>query len=479
MKIRFTYLLSCLLLAVASISFSQNANIDSLLGLLKTDLQDTCKILHLYQLSDECEMSGRYQDGLSYSEQLLELADRILIDKMDVQIQLFAENYKSRAYNMMGLISFAQGNYPEALKDYFASIKIKEKMGNKPGIASSYNNIGNVYVNQRNYPEALKNYLAALKILKEMCNHKSGSFGTRCRQDIAGAYANIGVIYKEQGNYQEALKNHFLSLKIMEEIDFLPGIAFSYGNIGNVYDLEGDYEKAFKYDLDALKIYESLGEQAGIAGYCSNIGLIFSKQKKYKEAEKYMIRSAELSKEIGFKEILRDAYYNLANLDSIKGDFKGAYKNHKMYILYRDSLDNEETRKKTIQSQMTFDFEKKEAVATAEHKKELENQEILAEEKSRKQKIVILFVVSGLLLVMVFAGFIFRSLKTTRKQKDIIEKQKNIVEMQKLEVEQQKLLVEEHQKDIIDSITYAKRIQQSLLPTEKYIDKALNRLMKR
>jgi len=37
--------------------------------------------------------------------------------------------------------------------------------------------------------------------------------------------------------------------------------------------------------------------------------------------------------------------------------------------------------------------------------------------------------------------------------------------------------VEEHQKEIIDSITYARRIQRSLLPTEKYIDKNLNRLM--
>jgi hypothetical protein len=128
---------------------------------------------------------------------------------------------------------------------------------------------------------------------------------------------------------------------------------------------------------------------------------------------------------------------------------------------------------------MTFDFEKKEAIAMAEHKKELENQDAIASEKSRKQKLIIAFVVVGLLLVLVFAGFIFRSLKITRKQKDIIFDQKEVVEAQKKEVEHQKNLVEEHQKDIIDSITYARRIQRSLLPSEKYIDKNLNRLMKK
>jgi len=36
----------------------------------------------------------------------------------------------------------------------------------------------------------------------------------------------------------------------------------------------------------------------------------------------------------------------------------------------------------------------------------------------------------------------------------------------------------EKQKDILDSIRYAKRIQQSLLPNEKYLDKNLKRLTK-
>lgn len=34
-----------------------------------------------------------------------------------------------------------------------------------------------------------------------------------------------------------------------------------------------------------------------------------------------------------------------------------------MYILYRDSLVNQEATKKTVQSKMQYDFDKKEAIA--------------------------------------------------------------------------------------------------------------------
>ena len=92
--------------------------------------------------------------------------------------------------------------------------------------------------------------------------------------------------------------------------------------------------------------------------------------------------------------------------------------------------------------------------------------------EKKKQNLVLLLVSCVLILVFVFALFIFRSLKITRKQKTVIE-------LKKKETEEQKRIIEEKNKDIIDSIHYAKRIQQALLPTEKYIAKKLNSLTKK
>jgi hypothetical protein len=64
--------------------------------------------------------------------------------------------------------------------------------------------------------------------------------------------------------------------------------------------------------------------------------------------------------------------------------------------------------------------------------------------------------------VAIITLIIFRSLNITKKQKFIIKNQKE--------------LVEEKQKEILDSIHYAKRIQNALLPTEKYIQKNIDRM---
>lgn len=421
--------------------------------------------IHLGFLAED---RGHYQEALGHYRAALTVSQE-LSDKKAI----------ASAYNSIGAVYYHQGNYPEALKNYFASLKIREEIGDQRGIASAYNNIGIIYVEQGNYTEALKNYRASLKI-KETLGDKKG---------IASAYTNIGLVFYNQGDYTEALKNYVAGLEIYENSGDRSGLAAVYNNIGGLYSQQaetilnpvlraGKLELSLKNHFASLKIKESAGDKAGIASSYGNIGNVYMKQKKYKDAEMYFVRSEKLAKEIGHKEYLKETYSSLTNLDSAIGNFKAAYHHHKQYILYRDSLENEETRKRSLQSQMTYEFEKKEAVAKAEHKIELENQQKLASEKSRKQKIIIAFVLGGLLLVLVFAVFIFRSLHITRKQKTVIEDQKKLVEDQKNEVEEQKSIIEEKQKEIIDSIMYARRIQRSLLPTQRYIEQTLNRLKK-
>ena len=68
----------------------------------------------------------------------------------------------------------------------------------------------------------------------------------------------------------------------------------------------------------------------------------------------------------------------------------------------------------------------------------------------------------GLVLVGLFALFMVNRFRVTNKQKKLIEVQKKIVE-------EQKRLVDEKQKEIIESITYAKRLQEAILPSQEFI----------
>jgi hypothetical protein len=100
-----------------------------------------------------------------------------------------------------------------------------------------------------------------------------------------------------------------------------------------------------------------------------------------------------------------------------------------------------------------------------------EKKDLISEREKQKQKMFLWFTICGLGVVIVIAGLIFRSLQLNKKKNKIISDQKILVEHQKKEVE-------EKQKEILDSIHYAKRIQRALITNEKYITKKLNDLKK-
>lgn len=69
-------------------------------------------------------------------------------------------------------------------------------------------------------------------------------------------------------------------------------------------------------------------------------------------------------------------------------------------------------------------------------------------------------------------GFVKNRTRKLEKEKEKLEK---VVEERTAEVVKQKHLLEEKNKEVMDSITYARRIQQSLMPTEKYISRILGK----
>jgi hypothetical protein len=86
-----------------------------------------------------------------------------------------------------------------------------------------------------------------------------------------------------------------------------------------------------------------------------------------------------------------------------------------------------------------------------------------------KQTIVYFVFVIMVFLILVF--FVIRSNYLRKQTNKTLSQQKEIIESQKSEVEAQKHLVEEKQKEILDSISYAKRLQEAILPPQKFINK--------
>ena len=119
-----------------------------------------------------------------------------------------------------------------------------------------------------------------------------------------------------------------------------------------------------------------------------------------------------------------------------------------------------------------FEVEKKEAELKVKSEAERDKLKAISLEEKKRQQVIIYAVIGVLVLVLFFSLFLFNRFRITQRQKVIIEKQKE-------HVDQAYEKLHEKNKEVMDSINYASRIQRALLSSEKYIANQLNRMMKK
>ena len=241
------------------------------------------------------------------------------------------------------------------------------------------------------------------------------------------------------------------------------GIALSLNNIGYIYNEMGDISKSLSHFKRSLEISDEIGDKRGTITSLCNVAVVLTESGNANQAVIYAKRAMRASQDIGFPESIKNSAQALKKVFQNQNKFKEATEMYELEIKMRDSMDNDVTRKAAIKNQIQYTYEKKEAVERAKHKSELIMQQAVADEKERKQDIIIRSVVVGLVLLIGFAAYVFKTLSVTRKQKLLIERKSKEVE--------------EKQREILDSIHYARRIQRALLPNEKYIDKNIKRLV--
>ncbi len=383
-------------------------------------LYDTTEANILSSISDFYRTSNR-DSATNYANQTFTLSKKL--------------GYKKGiglAYNSLAILSTMKGDYFAALELHKKALKVREEIGNKRGIAATYNNIGAIYNVQDNYPEALKNFFIALKMNDESRNKqwqaynlynigdvytKQGNYKSalenfyaamqieRELDDTSGFgdyYFNIGAIFEKQGNTEGALKKYFNAIKLFELIGDKTNVARASISIGNIYATKGNYAEALSIFFTALKIYEEYDDKEGIANAYINIGNANTQQNNYNEGILYLNFALSLSKQIGVLGIIKSCYESLAKVDSIQGNYQQALLHYKLFIAYRDSIQNTEITNKTTTLQLQYDTEKKEQQINL-----LTKESKLQQTKLQKQNTTRNVLVVALALIALLAGIIF------------------------------------------------------------------------
>lgn len=393
------------------------------------------------------------------------------------------------AYNAVGTCYLNKGNLDSALVNFEKSLAYRQKHKDKKGEASALNNVGIVYYQRGDYSRCLEYYQKSLTI-KDSLGDKTG---------VASSYSNIGMINDIEGNHDKALMYYRKSLHLRDSLGDLRGMGDSYLkiggyyfdisqydssiyyvhkgiyyaqqagdsrtavtgiiNLGNIFQQYLKPDSAFYYFNMALRMHEEIGNDEGIAMAQKDIGRFYVWQENYSEAIKYCDSSLKITQALGFTDLQLDACECLAEAyDALNQPAKALYY-YKVADTLRDSLSSVEKTKALNRKSLQYEFEKDKLADSLRVQKEAALKDAQHEQDLQKQTMYSTAGIAGFLIMVIIAFIIFRGYK---------QKQEN-----NRELEKKNILIEEKQKAILDSITYAKRLQEAILPSIDTVNKFL------
>jgi serine phosphatase RsbU (regulator of sigma subunit)/Tfp pilus assembly protein PilF len=413
------------------LSAREPEQIDSLTGVVNSAVADTVKIRTWMKLAS-C-----YKDSLPYKS--IECLEKgyALVQKNT------SKSVAADLTNELGHRLYYVGDYEKASRYFLQAIDYCKAYKNTEGVANCLNNLGSIYIELQDNKKALLCYQEAYAIYEE--NLKTGISDS---DHIAMATGNMGRCYYYMNDFYKAKEYYNKCLAISEKTGNTNRISLMVNNLGSIFAEQKQYDSALVYFNRSYQLQLQLENKPMLVTVINNIGEVYLKKNDYKSAIDFYNKALEHAREISFLDGQQVSYKGLEGSYSGLKDFQSAYKYLELYTVIKDSIFNEENTEKINEMLTRFDSEKKEQ----------EIQLLQKEKEIRKfwQKALII----GVIVLIIIALLLYNRNKVTQKAKKIIENQKE--------------LIEEKQKEIVDSIHYAKRIQNTLFANREFMSENLS-----
>ncbi len=446
MKFFFTFILS---LPLLSVGYSQQTEeIESEINVLKAEILNAkhdSDIVNSYIDWDNLIYRSDPKLDLEINQKIEVLCEQRLKKEANPSENIFFKKALANASNNLGLCYVGYGDYVRALDYHSNALLIEEELNDKKGQSQSLNNIGNIYGDMGGNKKALKYYERSMALSLELGDEEGST----------GAITNIGNVYSILGDKEKAMEFYLKGLEIDRKYNYTEGIGISLGNIGDVYLDDSKYELALNYFYQALEEHKKIDNIDGISSITISICEVLYEQGKYSKTIELSLSNLIRAEQTGGILDIADISFMLYQCYQKTGNFENALKMHKQHTLLEDSIGNENNKKEIVRHELKSSYKQQKALDDAKNDKLL----AIEQEKKEKQTILTIASASGLILVAIFLLFVFNRLRITKKQKLIIE--------------EQKLIVDEKNKEITDSINYAKRIQNAILPPAKIVKQYL------
>lgn len=354
--------------------------------------------------------------------------------------------YKAEAYNSYSILNSGMGDFQKAIDYLLKAIDCFNKSKHAYPEWEIKQNLAICYAQTGNPDKALQ-YLKEAVLL---------STNDLVKGEM---YTNIGVVFDMKGQSDSSIHYYERAYAILSKEHNSQGLAMLLNNMAAVELKQKNVQKGLAYLEKSLKMMKETGDKKGIIMSLNNISEVLAENGKVNDALSYAKEAYELAVAGNLFHELKNNYDLQSSLYFKLNNPTNAYLFCRRYATLNDSLKNNESIKQIAEMETKYETTTKQKEIAL-----LKKDNELHQVQNSKNKAIILFLVSGFIVLGALLFLIFRQYKEKKKVN--------------LQLEHKNKIIEEKQKEILDSIHYARRIQNALITNEKYIDRSLTKLGK-
>jgi serine phosphatase RsbU (regulator of sigma subunit) len=428
-------------------------HVKSLLEYIKisrTASQDTAQLfaeraIEIIRQKGYSKFLGRAYNSLAVAYVKKGLVDTgIVLYDTAIAAAVRASDFKtaSLASNGAGYQLYMMVDYSKALEYYLAGYNYAEKSADVFAILNSLNNISSVYFAMRNYDMA-KEYTWKMIAEAQSRNDKSTE---------ASSYGNLGAIYAKQGNLDSAIYYANAAIDMFREMGVKAGYANFYVNCGNYLYKSGRYAEAKEMSENGLAMSSS-GSDLGVLSRALTLqAQLELLDKNTDSALVHATRARDVAQKASSVEQMLAAMEVIAQVYLSTNRNEDARALYSRIIALQDSFYDENATKTISEMQIRFDTRR-----TKEQNTLLSKENEINNARIRTGNILLAAGGVATFLILIVLVLVYRGFKQKKRSSEVLEQRNKVISAQRDEITVRN-------KEITDSINYAKRIQEAILP---------------
>ncbi len=414
------------LFSVTSVSGQDKVRLRKSVAALRTAADDTSKVLLLNSVGWDTSYDNLAL-GLKYCEQALQLAEKLNYD-----------HGRMYALNSLGTIYEDMGDYSKALDAHTRGLTLAEKDNDLVEQGTIHMNISQVFESMGDNLKELEHLRKAVDIYTGL-KDKEGTCVTN--NSLGNSYLRLDSIDKAKNCFK-------ISLDLAIETRLSIAQAHAYGGLAKCFQLEGDTEKSDIVMRRELDILDSLNNDYEYSQAEFSYAVLLMSRGDYARSEKLFFDALDKFGKIGMLDEEKDAWQMLSKNYERSNQPVKALAAWKKYTALKDSMVSENVLRHQHDLEAIYQNEKNEDEIKHLHEVGAEKDKVEA-----KQHQIVVVLIVGCVLLLLFL-FVLYNRSQLRKKTNV-------------QLEKQNAIIEEKNKDITDSINYARRIQEAILPTKE------------